>query len=99
MKKLKRIFDVKYDLSWTCGVELSQLREDIDAIEKLGATSVNIEIVSEYGNDYVSAKAFALREETDEECIERIQQQAKSAEKFKQMELAQLEILKLKYGQ
>jgi len=99
MKKQVRNFEVNYTLYWSYGVELSRLREDIDAIEKLGATRVDIEIESEYGNDYITTKAFALREETDEECIERIQQQAKSAEKFKQMELDQFEKLKLKYGQ
>ena len=35
MKKQVRSFEVNYDLDWAYTVELSKLRSDIDAIEKL----------------------------------------------------------------
>lgn len=99
MKKQVRNFEVNYSIDWTYGVSLTQIREDIDALEKLGATSVDIEIYSEYGSDYVGIMAFALREETDEECLAREQMLTAHAEKMKEWELTQLEALKLKYGQ
>jgi len=72
MKKQKRAFKVNYSLDWVYGVTLEQLREDIDAIEKLGATRIDITIDNEYyGSDYLGIQAVSLREETDEECLKR----------------------------
>ena len=97
MKKIKRNFMVDYYLSWTYGVSISQIREDLDALEKLGVTSIDIEAYSDYGSPCVSIEAIANRLETDDEYLERLIKEEKIADEIKQRELKQLELLSAKY--
>lgn len=97
MEKIVRNFKIDYTLDWTYGVSISKLREDLDAIEKLGATHVEIEHGVSYDCSYVEIDAYAERIETDEECQQRINKMNARQAEVKSRELAQLEALKLKY--
>lgn len=99
MEKKIRDFELDYYLSWTYGIEISRLREDLDALEKLGATSIDIESYSDYGSPSVSIKAIARRMETDKECLERTNKEADARKKAEEFELRQFNALKLKYEQ
>ena len=98
MQKQERDFTVQYSLDWTCGVEIAQLKKDVEELEKLAATHVNIEPYTEYDCSYVSIEAISRRMETDEECEERVRQITQRFEEEKRIELQELERLKSKYG-
>lgn len=73
MEKIIRNFKVDYSLDWTYGIEISKLRADLNELEKLGATHVEIEPYNSYDSAYVDIDAYANRLETDEECKERLE--------------------------
>ena len=90
---------VDYPLSWTFGVEIKQLREDLDTIEKLGATHVEISHGIDYDCSYVDVEAYVDRIETDEEFNVRVEKENKMLNEKQRKELEEFERLKLKYGQ
>ena len=98
MEKEVRRFKVDYSLDWKYGVEISQIKKDIEELEKLGATHVEIDIEYKYGDSYIEIKALSNRLETDDEYQQRIDEQNKRQEDMKRRELEQLEKLKSKYG-
>ena len=86
-------------LDWKGGdTSISDMRKDLDKIEKFGATHVRIDYEYSHGDTYIILEALHIREETDEEYAERIKQEEHDKERLKQHELAQLEALKKKYG-
>ena len=97
MEKQIREFGVNYRLKWLDRVEISKIKADIEELEKLGATYVNIDIAYSYGDAYVEIIATANRLETDEECQLRIKEEEERMEHIKQLDLKQLERLKSKY--
>jgi len=97
MKKQVRNFKVDFNFDWTYGVEISKLREDLDALEKLGVTSIDIEPESSYDCDYVGIEAYCNRIETDEEYTERINEQKRREDELKRRDLEQLQRLQEKY--
>ena len=98
MKKLKRSFKVNYTLNWSYGIEISKIREDLDAIEKLGATHVEIEASVQYDSATLEIEAISDRFETDEEYNVRIEEMKRRKSSLKQQELNELNRLKSKYG-
>ena len=42
MKSRKKEFKIDFDFEWEYGVEINKLRDDLDELEKLGATNINI---------------------------------------------------------
>ena len=98
MEKETRKFKVDYSLNWTYGVEIIKLKQDLEAIEKLGATHVEIEHGIDYDCSYVTIEAMVERIETDEEFNARVSEANKRQEETKRRELEQLEKLKSKYG-
>ena len=52
MKKIFRDFKINFELDWD-EIEIKKLRKDLDAIEKLGATHIEIEDVDSYGTHLV----------------------------------------------
>ena len=42
MKKQVKQFDVDFNFDWTYGIKISELRADLDELEKLGATHIDI---------------------------------------------------------
>ena len=93
-----RRFEVKFDFDWEYGVEISKLREDLDTLEKLGATHVDIDSYIDYDCASVSFNGYVDREETDSEQKYRINKEEARENNIKQRELEQLRKLKDKYG-
>jgi hypothetical protein len=96
-QRVKRNFKVDYNLDWAYSVKISQLREDLDALEKLGVTHVDIEASERYGCAYLDIEAFATRMETEEECKERLSELKRRDDEIKRRDLEQLQKLQDKY--
>lgn len=99
MKKQVRRFKVPFNFDWTYGVEIKKLREDLDELEKLGVTTIDIEAQENYGSASVTIEAYVNRLETDEECQARIDVENRRQEEQRRRELELLEKLKARYGQ
>lgn len=97
MKKQVRNFKVDFNFDWTYGVEISKLREDLDALEKLGVTHVDIEPELSYDCAYVEIEAHCNRIETDEEYKQRIDEQKRRDDEVMRRDLEQLQKLQEKY--
>ena len=97
MENIVKSFKVDFDFNWTYGVELSKIKEDINELEKLGVTDIEIESVTDYDCSSVNIQAFISRLETDEECGLRINKEKIRKEEIEKRELAYFEELKLKY--
>ena len=98
MEKLKKHIKVDFSFNWTYGVEITKLREDLDALEKLGATHVSIESYEDYGCSYIDIEAKCERFETDQELENRINELKRREQMTKDREVAEFQKLKLKYG-
>ena len=98
MEKQVLDFEIPFSFDWTYGVEISKIREDLDALEKLGATRIDIETSSFYDSLSVDIKAYVSREETDEEYKRRLEKETQRQNEIKLRELEMLERLKNKYN-
>jgi 2-methylisocitrate lyase-like PEP mutase family enzyme len=98
MEKETRRFEINYSLDWEYGVEISKLKKDIEELEKLGATHIEIEASVSYDCACLTIEAKAERIETDEEFKNRVDAVNKRNEDIKRRDLEQLEMLKSKYG-
>lgn len=98
MEKEKVIFKIDYELNWAYGVEISELKKDIEELEKLGAEYVQIESYSVYDFPYVKIDAYATRLETDIEFDNRKNELEQKKEKEKKDDLKLIEKLKQKYN-
>ena len=99
-KNEKRIISSSVDfyLDWTYGVAISKIRKDLDALEALGATRVDIGLDTGYGDPSISIEAFSERLETDGEFRLRMEKIAMNYELIEKRELAELNRLKAKYN-
>ena len=98
MEKQEQDFEINYSLDWAYGVSIEQLKKDIEELEKLGVTHVEIEPGMSYDCPYVEIDVICRRIETDEEFEQRKKEvEARQAE-HRQRELKQLAELKAKYG-
>ena len=97
MEKQIRRFKVNFDFDWTYGVEIKKLKEDLETLEKLGVTEIEIEAEYNWGSPSVTIEAFTKRLETDEEFSERIRMKEQTKKSFEQMELEEYKRLKAKY--
>jgi hypothetical protein len=97
MEKQERDFKTDYCLNWTYGVEISQMKKDIEEIEKLGATHVNIEHGICYDCSYVEIDAVCRRMETYEEFEVRKKEMDSRNAEYERRELEQFKKLKEKY--
>jgi hypothetical protein len=98
MKKIERWFKVDYDLGWEYDGAISKIKKDIEELEKLGATHVEIDEETSFGESSIRIRAFSERMETDEEYQERIDEESKKEEEIKRRDLAKLEEIKSKYN-
>ena len=98
-KKQKREVSIPIELylDWTYRVTISKLREDLDTLENLGATDVEINATDEWGYPSISIKAFQRRLETDEELQQRVNNETAKETQQRARELETLRILKEKY--
>ncbi len=98
MKKEKRRFEVDFNFEWTYGVEISKIRNDLDQLEKLGATEIEIETEQEWDFASISIKAFYNRIETDDEFNARVHEFKKRQDEQKRQDIELIERLKLKHN-
>ena len=97
MDKIVRNFEIEKDLDWTYGIEIKRLREELDRLEKKGATHIDIEPYSNYDSAFVDISAYANRIETDEEFKERIEKEQARQKAIEEREIEQLKKLQEKY--
>lgn len=58
---------IHFDFNWTYGIEIKKLKEDLNKLEKLGVSEINIQPYESHGGIFVSIEAFVNRIETDDE--------------------------------
>jgi hypothetical protein len=97
MEKQVRNFNVEHYVDWTYGVSIKKIKKDIEDLEKLGVTSLNIELYEEYGNHEVKIEFISRREETDKEQQERLNKLKNIKRRQEKWELEQLKKLQEKY--
>ena len=97
MEKITRTETIMYSVDWLEGVLISQIREDLDALESIGATHIMIEDTGEE-NSYVEIIATKERLETDEELATRIKLLAFNEEENLKRDLMIFEKLKARHG-
>ena len=97
MEKQVRNFKIDYELDWEYGIEISKIRKDLDELEKLGATHVEIESDEDYGCAFTIIHAHAERIETDEEFKDRVSKEEARKQSRINRELEVLKILEMKY--
>lgn len=93
MKKKLINEHIKFELNWTCGVSLEQIKKDVEELEKLGATQVDITL--DY--DTIKIDAYKERKETEKEFRERIRNEKEHAEYIEKLQRAEYEKLKSKF--
>ena len=98
MEKEVRRFKVDYPLDWAFEVEISKIRTDLDVIEALGATHVEIEAAMSHDQPYVTIEAISEHLESDQEFADRVNEEEKRQLEIKTSELELLKKLILKYG-
>lgn len=68
MDKQQRLIKIKYDLThWGYGIPIEDIRKDLDVLEKMGATRIDIELENSFGDCSLNIEATQERLETDEE--------------------------------
>jgi hypothetical protein len=97
MEKITIEENIPYSFSWTFGVEISEIRTDLDKVEKLGATHINIEYGSSWNAPYCDIEAVNKRVETDEEFNTRKRKENNDKQTQKQRDLKELQRLQNLY--
>ena len=98
MKKQIKWIEVDYDFTnWRFGSTIEIMKKELDQLEKLGVTDIEIEAVQEWDVPLLSIKAFVPRQETNEEFNDRINEEKQKENKIRMQELEQLRKLKIKY--
>ena len=96
MERLKRKQQINgYPLEWMGENKISDLKKDLEELEKMGAEYVDIDLG--YSSDYVSFTASYYRDETDKELAIRIEHEEKSKSRRQAFERAEYERLKQKF--
>jgi hypothetical protein len=95
----KQVIDaeVEFYFEWGYGVSIRKLRDDLDALEKLGATHVDIEARTDWDCPILSIDACNRRMETDDEYEARVDAIQAGIDRRVQEDLEMLEKLKSKY--
>ena len=86
-----------YDINWQYGTSLEEIKQNIEELEKLGATHIDITSDIAYGESYIEFEPYAIREETDEEYDRRIKIEEEKRLLQERREKIQLQKLKEKY--
>ena len=64
-KTILEIIDYPFD--WEFGTKIEDVKDDIEKMEDLGATHIEIEMFEKWGDTYIKFIAYKRRFETDEE--------------------------------
>jgi len=86
--------NIGYRFDWSDINSIESIREDLDNLEKRGATHIEIETYEHSLN----CTAYSEHTETDEEQAERLREEQERTERQKQRDLKQYEIIKSKYN-
>lgn len=86
--------NIGYRFDWEDSNSIESIREDLDNLEKRGATHIEIEVYEHS----LHCQAYTERHETDQEQAERIRIEQERAERQKERDLKQYEIIKSKYN-
>jgi len=97
MEKKIIIKTIDYELSWIYGVSIERIREDLKAVEELGATHIEIEAFENYGEIDLSVESYVKRLETDEEFNKRLNKEKDLLKQLQERELQEYKRLKSKY--
>lgn len=87
--------NIGYNFDWSDTNSIESIREDLDNLEKKGATHVEIEV---YEHSLYCQAYSERRLETDTEQAERLRMEQERAERQKERDLKQYEIIKSKYN-
>ena len=97
MEKRVKTIKVEYDLQWGNDTEISEIKKDIEELEKLGCTHIDISAYVEYGCAILEITPTVNRLETDEEYADRLKIEENIKERNRQWDLQRLAELKAKY--
>ena len=97
MEKQTIRVEVDYQFDWSYGVSISKIREDLDKMEALGVTEIELTPEQFYESVSLMQTGIIERMETDEEVEARINTVKKREAARRKVELAQLKALKAKY--
>ena len=86
--------NIGYNFDWSDSNSIESIREDLDNLEKKGATHIEIETYEHS----LHCQAYSERTETDTEQAERLKQEQERSERQKERDLKQYEIIKSKYN-
>lgn len=89
---------IDYNLNWAYSIEINEIRKDLDILERLGATHVEIDSAVIYDDSYVRIDAISEHLETDEEFELRISKEKQRELENKNRELKVYEKIKEKYN-
>lgn len=92
MERLKNRITLYANFDWQGETEISQIRKDLDEVEKQGATYLDLNA----GYESISIEAVFYQQESDEEYKVRIDKENEKQEQIKQKELADFETIKQK---
>ena len=90
--------NIPFNFDWNYGVELFEIKKDIEELEKLGATHLHIELEEPYGYPTIVISATKERFETYSEVRKRIDNEELIKQKNKEIAIAQIDRLKKQYG-
>lgn len=99
MKKQVKDFEINFDFDWDGITSIEQIEKDLAALKEKGATHINIQHYSHFGDSDAEYYGCCKRIETDEEFQERIKIEKREQEEIRQRELKRLNELKQKYEQ
>lgn len=98
-EKEVRRFDIPFKFDWLFGVEIKEIRKNLDELEKLGANEIYVAAESSYNDPYLVIKAYANRMETDDEFKSRIDRKKSDERANENYERNLMQKLKEKYEQ
>ena len=100
MESKPKIIDeiIRHHIGWEYEVPLSLIKEDIEELEKLGVTHLNIEIETHYEDSEIVITPLKQREETELEMKARIEKEQNEVSVEKQRAIEQIEALKQKFN-
>lgn len=76
MKQPREIeVDIDYPFDWSYSVSVEQMKKDIEELEKLGATHMNISAETFYDDAYLKINPVCIRMENEQEVADRIKKE------------------------
>jgi hypothetical protein len=96
MELIERDFIIESDMYWD-RIPINKLREELDRLEEIGTTHIEIEVKVEWDTPILDIWAIQNRLETEQECNERLSKEKEKNERIEKREREQLRKLQEKY--